>query len=189
MSQSFLRNLSRNLSPDLSQKPFAINATTAESSLQCCAESRWCRAWPVCRSLPRCRSSPGCRSHPCDITTVRQYDSTTVLVYILYIKYTKLQSLQTLQKIPNMNYGIYINNKVNFELFDLFRFRSICFRQFRKCLILTQWFWHCWCVLYNEWLFWISDSDSVSLTVYMKLKNVLFFFNDPEVWIIFVRNI
>ena len=57
-------------------------------------------------------------------------------------------------------------------------------------------FWHFGCIVYNKFLFRISDSDSLYLTVYRNivLKFVLTFCDIvskdvPEVWTIFVRTI
>ena len=76
-------------------------------------------------------------------------------------KYTdlpKLPKIQKLQKIQNMSYPIYTNNKIKIGLFDFFRIFD--FSNVPKVL------WHCWSILYNKSLFWISYSDSVYVTLY-----------------------
>ena len=100
-------------------------------------------------------------------TTVRQYDSTTVRVYIIYIyiyiyiyinmkipNNSKIQKSKN--KIQNMSYGTYINNKIQFR----------CIRTVPTLSKIANAFWHLGCISYDKLLFWISYSDAVYLTLY-----------------------
>ena len=87
-----------------------------------------------------------------------------------------------------MNYGHYIKYKINVFFFVV--------RSFRKLTNISKVFRCLGDIVYNELLFWISDSDSVYLTLYGNMVQNIFttcfrFFskNVPEVWTVFVRNI
>ena len=83
----------------------------------------------------------------------------------------QIQKLLKLQNFQNMNYGTYINNK-NEKLFFFFQILRIQLSNISNKTInknksnVWNLFWYPWCILYNKWLFWISDSDSVYLTLY-----------------------
>ena len=83
------------------------------------------------------------------------------MIYIYIYKYIKIYKISKYIKskkytnVQNMNYGIYTNDKMENTL---------------SFLIISNKrnvFWHCWCIVYNKLLFWISDSDSVYFSVYI----------------------
>ena len=60
-----------------------------------------------------------CSSWTCKIETYTCKRPTRVyIIYIEYIKIPKYQSYNNLQKMLDMNYAIYINNKIRKSLFD-----------------------------------------------------------------------
>ena len=61
-----------------------------------------------------------------------------------------------------MNYGVYTYYKIKNDIFEIDRSVST----FSK---VSNVFWHCWCILYYKLLFLISDSDSLSFSVYRNI--------------------
>ena len=99
-----------------------------------------------------------------------------------------------------MNYDTYVNNKKkngffdflkNFDFFENVQSFAICLENVRKCWFVHV-FWCCWCMLYNELLFWIRLSDSVYLSVYTiifwRYVWTFLFKNVPDVWTNSVRS-
>ena len=99
----------------------------------------------------------------CGGSWAQKSNECTCIIYIYIIQ--NIQQLQNIQNLQNMNYGTYTNNNI-FETFEMFRILLI---------VRTNWdcskvFWCVWCKLYYKLIFWIWYSDSVSLSVYMKLN-------------------
>ena len=84
-----------------------------------------------------------------------------IYIYIYKYKNTKKPKLQNLQNkyLQNMNYVIYryYKTKIGF----VWKLSKLS-KNPKKSNV----FWHVWCILYNKLLFWVSDSDSVYLTLY-----------------------
>ena len=84
---------------------------------------------------------------------IRQYHGTCI--YNIYKIYRN--TIQKLQNLQHTSYGIYKNTFMSFYLLVFF---------LRKIRFVSKVFWPLWCTLYNQLISWISDSDSVYLTVY-----------------------
>ena len=69
---------------------------------------------------------------------------------IIYINYVERNT-----QLQNMNYGLYIDNKITQTNWLFTNFSHI-----------SNLFWCCLCIVYNKSLFWISDSNSLYLTLY-----------------------
>ena len=94
--------------------PHAVQAQSAEPAVRKCGALRSRAQRPAVRKIVRkvFRKAVRNDARTDDSKTVRQYDSTTVRVYIIYTKYTELPKYQTLQKLQNTNYGTYTKYKI-----------------------------------------------------------------------------
>ena len=71
-------------------------------------------------------------------------------------KNTKSQNYKIYEKVQNINYA-------NYRWYKIY---IIIFWKFSNFSKISKVFGHIWSILYNKSIFWISDSDSVYLTVY-----------------------
>ena len=77
---------------------------------------------------------------------------------------------KNVNKNQNMNYGLYIHYEKNWMFWNVSLFSYFCPQK-------SKVFRHCWCILYNKLLTWISDSDSLYWALYgnMVWKHFLWF--------------